>query len=96
MPIDGIIILVLLGLVIFVFRKFSSFVYSVVIIDLFFRIVDYVLIKFKVDNILPKSIPAMMTKYINGTLYDFLEWVYVGIYAIFLGYIIIYFVNKRK
>ena len=96
MPIDGIIILVLLGLVIFVFRKFSSFIYSVVIIDLFFRIVGYVLIKFKVDNILPGSIPSMMDRYIDGTLYDFLEWVYVGIYAIFLVYIVLYFINKRK
>lgn len=96
MPIDAIIILVLLALVIFVFRKFSSFIYSVVIIDLFLRIVNYVLAHLKVNNVLPSDIPAIMTKYINGTLYDFLEWVYVGVYAIFLVYIVIYFINKKK
>lgn len=100
MPIDLIIIIILLILVAFVFRKFSSFIYSIVIIDLFFRIVDYIVDKLpgmtEIDNFLPDSIPTILAKYTNGTLYDVLEWIYVGVYAIFLGYIIVYFVKKRK
>ena len=100
MPIDLIIIVILLILVAFVFRKFSSFIYSIVIIDLFFRIVDYIVDKLpgmtEIDNFLPDSIPTILAKYTNGTLYDILEWIYVGVYAVFLGYIIVYFLKKRK
>ncbi|MBR4672492.1 MAG: hypothetical protein IKO78_04740 [Bacilli bacterium] len=100
MPIDLIIILILLILVVFIYRKFSSFIYSIVIIDLFFRIVDYVISRLpgmsELDNYLPDSIPGVMAKYTESTLYDILEWIYVGIYAIFLGYIIVYFIHKRK
>ena len=100
MPIDLIIVLVLLILVIFIFRKFSSIIYSIVIIDLFFRIVDYIVSKLpgmsEIDNILPDSIPSIMAKYTSGALYDVLEWIYVGVYAVFLGYIIVYFIHKRK
>lgn len=100
MPVDLIIVVVLLILVIFIFRQFSSIIYSIVMIDLFFRIVDYIVDKFpgmsELDRALPDSIPTIMAKYTNGVLYDVLEWIYVGIYAIFLGYITIYFLKKKK
>ncbi len=100
MPIDIIIILALLVLVVFFYRKFSSFIYSVVIIDLFLRIVAYIFSHVpgldKIDTHLPWNIPMMLDKYTDGILYDILEWIYVGIYAIFLVYIIIYFTHKRK
>ena len=100
MPIDLIVILILLILVVFIYRKVSSIIYSIVIIDLFFRIVDYVISHLpgmsELDNYLPDSIPAVMAKYTNGVLYDILEWVYVGVYAVFLVYTIIYFSHKRK
>lgn len=100
MPIDLIIICVLIILTILVFRKFSSIIYSIVIIDLFFRIIDYIVNKLpgmnEIDNIMPDSIPAILAKYTEGVLYDILEWIYVGVYAVFLVYIIIYFIHKRK
>ena len=42
MYIDVIVLLVLLGVVIFLFRKFSSFVYAVAIIDIFLRILTFI------------------------------------------------------
>ena len=100
MPIDLIIICVLIILTILVFRKFSSIIYSIVIIYLFFRIIDYIVNKLpgmnEIDNIMPDSIPAILAKYTEGVLYDILEWIYVGVYAVFLLYIIIYFIHKRK
>lgn len=100
MPIDLIIICVLIILTILVFRKFSSIFYSIVIIDLFFRIIEYLVNKLpgmnEIDNIMPDSIPAILAKYTEGVLYDILEWIYVGVYAVFLVYIIIYFIHKRK
>jgi hypothetical protein len=50
----------------------------------------------EIDNIMPDSIPTVMAKYTNGALYDVLEWIYVGVYAVFLGYIIVYFIHKKK
>ena len=42
MYIDVIILLVLLLLSIFIFRKFSSFIYSIALIDIFLRIIYYI------------------------------------------------------
>lgn len=98
MYIDLIIVIVLLLLSIFVFKKFSSFVYALAIIDIFLRIVDFLReeIPLKELNIFPSNIPSILDKYTDGMLLDVLLWVYVFIYACFLVYITLYFIKKRK
>lgn len=102
MYIDVIIVLILLGVVIFLFRKFSSFVYAVAIIDIFLRILTFIRdnsvpeLKSLIGKYFPESIPAIIAKYSNGVFYTILIWTYVIIFAIFLGYIIKYFIKKRK
>lgn len=99
MYIDLIIVIVLLLLSIFVFKRFSSFVYAFAIIDIFLRIVDFLRVKIplkELGNIFPSSMPAIFDKYTDGMLYDILLWVYVIIYICFLVYITIYFIKKRK
>lgn len=99
MYIDIIIVVVLLLLSIFVYRRFSSFVYAFAIIDLFLRIMNFLVVKIPIPSlsgVLPTSIEAIMAKYTKGMLLDVLIWLYVVIYIIFLGYTIVYFSKKKK
>lgn len=102
MYIDLIVLVVLLVLVVFFFRKFSSFVYAVAIIDIFLRILTFLKyntvpeLKALIGKYLPESVASIIKHYSNGWVYTLLIWVYVIIMSIFLGYIINYFIRKRK
>ncbi len=100
---DLIIVLILLGIVVFFFRRFSSFVYATAIIDIFLRILSF--IKYNVDvpelksligKYFPESIAGIINSYTSGVFNVIIMWAYVIIYAIFLGYIVKYFIYKRK
>ena len=102
MYVDLIILVILLGLVLFFFRKFSSFVYAVAIIDIFLRILTFLKyntvpeVKALIGKYLPESIAGIIKHYSSGWLYTLFIWIYVIIISIFLGYIINYFIHKRK
>ncbi len=103
MYVDLIIVLILLGVVVFFFRRFSSFVYAMAIIDIFLRILSF--IKYNVDvpelksligKYFPESIAAIINHYTSGIFNTIIMWAYVIVFAIFLGYITKYFIYKRK
>jgi len=102
MYVDVIIVLCLLVAVIFVFRKFSSFVYAVAIIDIFLRILTFIRdnsvpeLKSLIGKYFPESIPSIIATYSDGIFYTILMWVYVIIFTVFLFYITKYFIHKRK
>lgn len=102
MYIDLIIVLVLLIAVIFFFRRFSSVVYFIAIVDIFLRILTFLKnntvpeLKALIGKYFPESVASIIGKYSSGLAYTLLIWAYVIIMAIFLGYIVIYFINKRK
>lgn len=102
MYVDVLIVLILLGIVIFFFRKFSSFVYAMAIIDIFLRILTFIRdnsvpeLKSLIGKYFPESIAAIIARYSDGIVYTILMWAYVIIFAIFLGYITKYFIKKRK
>ena len=103
MYIDVIVLLVLLIVVIFVYKKFSSFVYSLAIIDIFLRIVNFIgknvpvpELKALITKYFPGSVPAIIDNYTNGILYTIFMWIYVGFYICFLFYITKYFIKKSK
>jgi hypothetical protein len=105
MYIDVIILLVLLLLSIFIFRKFSSFIYSIALIDIFLRIIYYIATHLPINlgdvtnyiiTYFPKSIADIISKYTNGIVCDLLMWVYIAFMAVFWFYTASYFVNKKK
>lgn len=99
MYIDAIVVVVALLLVIFVFRKFSSFVYAMAIMDIFLRIMAFLRDKVplrELGNIFPSNIPALLDKYTDGIVLDILLWGYVFLYTCFLVYITNYFIHKKK
>lgn len=102
MYIDLAIILILLIVVVVFFRKFSSFVYAFAIMDIFLRIMTFIKnntvpeLRSLIGRYLPESIEAIINRYSSGLIHTLLMWLYVILFAIFLGYITSYFIKKRK
>ncbi|MDD3241542.1 MAG: hypothetical protein PHQ64_02010 [Bacilli bacterium] len=103
MYIDLIIILVLLLLGYFLSKRTNSFIYSIAIIDIFLRIMTFIKINLKVEEIqsliskyLPESIPNIIDKYTSSVLTTILLWLYVGIMTIFLYFNIKSLLKKKK
>ena len=103
MYIDSLVLIILLIVVVFVFKRFSSFVYSVAIIDIFLRIVTFIRDNVPVPELkallvkyFPESIPNILGRYTSGIIFSLLMWIYVFFYICFLVYITKYFIKKRK
>ena len=103
MYIDLIVIIVLLLIVVFCFRRFSSFVYAFAIIDIFLRILNFIQshvpvpeLQALINKYFPSSIESVICNYTDGIIELIILWGYVILYAIFLGYITKFFIHKKK
>ena len=103
MYIDLAIVLILLIVVVVFFRKFSSFVYAFAIIDIFLRILSKIesmlnIAKFSnfVNKYFSSSIESIINIHSNGIINTILIWLYIGIYMVFLFYIVRTFFKKKK
>ena len=105
MYIDLIILIIGFIIVFMFFKRFSSFVFFVAIVDIFLRIVTFVK-----NNIGLKDVSAIIGKYLPENVFEIinkytgnieilnliLKWAFVGIMTIFLSYIIKIFLKKKK
>lgn len=105
MYIDLIVLIVLLVFVIMFFKRFSSFVFAVAIVEIFLRILAFIKNNIGLDDVahligkyLPENIFEIINKYTGNIplLNTILKWLFVGIMAIFLSYIIKIFIKKKK
>ena len=105
MYVDLIILIIAIIIVIMFFQRFSSFVFFVAIVDIFLRILAFIKNNIGLEDIaqvigkyLPENILAIIDKYTGSIplICIILKWCFVGIMAIFLGYIIKIFMNKKK
>lgn len=99
---DLVVLLVLMGLVIFFFRRFSNFIYFIGFIDILLRIINFIKdqlfrgeIYAFIDKYIPKSIPTIIDNYSSGLLYTILLWLYVVGMIVFEFYIIKIFFRRR-
>ncbi len=99
---DLVVIVVLLAIVVFAFRTFSSFVYFMEIIDIFFRVMHLISLNLGIREFsnfvsayIPSSIPAVFAKYSSGVFYTILIWGYIIITIVFLVYITKTFFKKK-
>lgn len=99
---DLVILLVLMGLVIFFFKRFSNVIYFIAIADILLRIVTFVKEQLATGEILafmnkyiPANIPAIIGNYSSGLLYNILVWLYVVAFVIFEFYILRTFFRKK-
>ena len=103
MYIDLIILRVLLIIIVMFFQRFDSFVLFMGILEIFLRILAFIKNNIGLQDIsqvigkyLPESIFGIIDKYTNGIVQTVLNWVFVGIMAIFLFYVTKIFIKKKK
>ena len=104
MYIDLIILILLIIAVVFFYRRFSSFVYLIVGLDILYRLLHFVADNLKVpelktliDKYVPTDVVGLISNYIGtkGIFYTILIWVMFIIYCIFLFYIIRILVKRN-
>lgn len=98
---DLVILLLLIGLVIFFFRRFSSLIYLIGIVDIFLRLVTFIKVELTkgelyaiIDKYIPFNIPTLLGNYSDGLLYTILLWLYIAAMIIFEFYLIKGFFKK--
>ena len=95
-----IILVVILIIILVIFRDLRSFLYAFAISDIILRIIDFVCTQIEEANELlgklPDSIAAMISSESSGTLETILLWVYVGLYVLFLSYLIPSFFRRKR
>ncbi|MDD5888892.1 MAG: hypothetical protein PUC82_05355 [bacterium] len=103
MYIDLIVLIILILVVVMFFKRFSSFVFFMAIIDIFLRIMTFIKNNIGVNDIsyiigkyLPESIMHIIHKYTDGIVSTVLDWCFVIIMIIFLSYIVKIFIKKKK
>lgn len=105
MYIDVIVLAILIILVVMFFKRFSSFVFFMAIVDLFLRIMSFIRDNCGLPDLssllrkyLPSNVFEIIDKYlVRGTLPNvILKWCFVILMMIFLGYIVKIFIHKKK
>ena len=99
---DLAILIVLMAVVIFFFKRIDSFVYFIAIVDIFLRLLTFIKIHVHVPELqaligryFPESIPAIIGRYTSGIIYTIFIWVYAIIFMIFLFYSARIFFRKK-
>ena len=105
MYIDLIILALVILIVVMFFKRFSSFVFLMAIIEISLRILAYIKYNIGLKDVaaligkyFPESILNIIDKYTGnwGVFNDIFRWCFVFIMMIFLSYIIKIFLNKKK
>ena len=103
MYIDLIILIILILVVVMFFKRFSSFVFLIAIIDIFLRVLTFIKhniglpdVSALIGKYIPENIIAIINKYSSGLINTILQWTFIIIMIIFLSYIIKIFIHKKK
>ena len=105
MYIDLIVLIIAILVVVMFFKRFSSFVFFIAIVDIFLRILAFIKNNIGLKDVaavigkyLPESVIDIIDKYTSGipVLCIILKWCFVLLMAIFLVYIIKIFIHKKK
>lgn len=99
---DLVILVVLIGVVIFFFKQFSSFVYFMAIADIFLRLLHMIAVTLGIAEFttfvakyIPASIPAIINAYSSGIFNTLLTWGYIILFVIFEFYTVRIFIKKK-
>ena len=103
MYIDLIVLIILILVVVMFFKRFSSFVFLIAIVDIFLRILTFIKynigladVSALISKYIPENVISIINKYSSGIINTILQWTFVLIMIIFLTYIIKIFLRKKK
>lgn len=103
MYIDIIVLIVIIIALVMYFKHFSAFVFSIAIIDILLRILNFIKLNIGLKDFttflnkyFPASIPDIIDKYTNGDITVILKWIFVIIMIFFLYYVIKIWIKKKK
>lgn len=99
---DLIIILILIIAVAFFFKDFKNVVYFLGILEIFFRLIHFIVENLKIKELInpvntyiPTSLIQIVGKYANGLLYDIFVWILIGMFCCLEFYLIKYFIKRK-
>ncbi len=99
---DLIIVLVLIAVIVILRRDFKSFIYSLGVLEIFFRVMHFIgdhlgIIKLNefIDSYIPSSMISIFAKYANGLFYDVLVWIFVIFMGILVYYLVKYLIKRK-
>ncbi len=97
-----VIILVIIAIAVMIFKKFSSVVYYIGIVDIFLRVLDFIannipvpVVTNFINSYFPNSITHIIEMYSSGIFTTVLLWALCIIYIILLSYLIRTFWKKK-
>ena len=97
-----VIVLVLGALAVMIFKKFSSLIYYIGIIDIFLRILDFIANNLKIpvlsdfiNTYFPNSVSNIIEIYSSGIFTTVLSWLLLVVYIILDFYLIRIFWKKK-
>lgn len=103
MYVDLIIIGLILVISSLVYKRFQFFVFTFAIIDLVLKVLYFLKsnvslggISTFVDSYLPSGFVGLINKYTTGGVNLLFNWLYIGIYIIFIFYLIKILVKKKR
>ena len=99
---DLIILVALIILVLFFFRKFSNFVYLIGICEVFLRLVHFIKSQLNIEEFtefinkyIPSSLEVIINRYSTGVFSEILVWGLIVIMCIFVSYLVRNFFERR-
>lgn len=99
---DLIIILIIIAIVVFWRRDVKFLVYTLGILEIFFRLIHHIGDKLTlidintfVDKNIPKSLFSIFSKYTTGLVYDIISWSLIVAFCSFLYYLVKYMIRKK-
>lgn len=102
--INLIVFIIVVLIIVFLFRRFSSFVYAVCALDILYRLLNFIANNVHVRELsniinkyIPESVVSMISKYTGtgGLLYTLVLWFMFIMYAFLLFYIIRILVKRK-
>ncbi len=97
-----VIVLVIGAIAVMIFKRFSSVIYYLGIIDIFLRVLDFIannlplaVVSNFINTYFPNSLPGIIESYSEGIFTTVLLWALCIVYIILLFYLIKIFWKKK-
>ena len=97
-----VIVLVIAAIAVMIFKKFSSVIYYIGIVDIFLRILDFIannipvpVVSNFINSYFPNSVSHIIDMYSSGIFTTVLLWLLCVVYIILLFYLVRIFWKKK-